>query len=138
MIALDTNALVGVLIEDNKKQAKVVQQVILYAEKNSVQIVILSEVLIEIIWVLEGVYECTRKEISKFLEMLISTSPFSLPDSLVVREAIRHYKKGGDFADLLIVAQARKHQAKRLVSFDNQLQKMFPNYVTVKVPEASF
>lgn len=138
MIALDTNALVRVLIEDNKKQAKAVQEVILYAEKHSVEIVILSEVLIETIWVLEGVYQCTRKEISQFLEMLISTSPFSFPDSLVIREAIRHYKKGGDFADLLIVAQARKHQAKQFFSFDNRLQKMFPDYVTGKVPKAAF
>jgi predicted nucleic-acid-binding protein len=138
MIALDTNALVRVVIEDNKKQAKAVQEVILYAEKNSLQIVILSEVLIETIWVLEEVYKCTRKEVYQFLGMLISSSPFSFPDSPVIREAIRHYKKGGDFADPLIVAQARKHKAKQFFSFDNQLQKMFPNYVTGKVPKAAF
>jgi len=75
----------------------------------------------------------------QILEMLISTSPFSFPDSIVIGEAIRHYRKGGDFADLFIVAQARKHHAKRFFSFDNQLQKMFPNYVvTGKVPKAAF
>ena len=61
-----------------------------------------------------------------------------LVDKTGVREAIRHYKKGGDFADLLIVVQAPKHQAKRFFSFDNQLQKMFPNYVTGKVPKVAF
>lgn len=137
MIALDTNALVRVLIEDNKKQAKTVQEIILYAEKNSLQIIVLSEVLIETIWVLEAIYQCTRKEISQFLEMLFSTSPFSLPDSHVIRKAIRQYKTGGDFADLLIVAQARKHQANRFFSFDKKLQKMFPGYVIENVTKAA-
>lgn len=55
MIALDTNALVRVLIEDDKSRARAVQEVILYAEKSSLQIIILSEVLIETVWVLENV-----------------------------------------------------------------------------------
>lgn len=53
MIALDTNALVRVLIEDDKSRARAVQEVILYAEKSSLQIIILSEVLIETVWVLK-------------------------------------------------------------------------------------
>lgn len=133
MIALDTNALVRILIEDDENQAKIVQQVVALAEKNSVQITILSEVLVETVWVLESAYGCTRKDISQFLEILISTSIFTFPDSTVIRSVAIHYKKGGDFADLLIVAQARKCQAKKLFSFDKNLQKIFPHYVVEKL-----
>jgi predicted nucleic-acid-binding protein len=136
MIALDTNALVRMLIEDDENQAKIVQQVIVLAEKNSVQIIILSEVLIETVWVLESVYRCTREDISQFLGLLISTSTFIFPDSAVIRDVANHYKKGGDFADLLIVAQARKCQAKKFFSFDKNLQKIFPHYVVEKLNQA--
>ena len=136
MIALDTNALVRMLIEDDENQAKIVQQIVASAEKNSVQIIILSEVLIETVWVLESVYRCTREDISQFLENLFSTSTFTFPDSAVIRNVVSHYKKEGDFADLLIVAQARKCHAKKFFSFDKNLQKIFPHYVVEKLNQA--
>lgn len=129
MIAIDTNALVRMLIEDDENQAKTVQKVVALAEKNSVPIIILPEVLIETVWVLESVYRCTRADISRFLDILIFTSIFTFPDSAVIRDVAKHYRKGGDFADLLIVAQARKCHAKKFFSFDNNLQKIFPGYV---------
>ena len=136
MIALDTNALVRMLVEDDENQARMVQEVIALAEKNSVQILILSEVLIETVWVLESVYRCTREDISQFLKLLISTSTFTFSDFAVIRNAATQYKKGGDFADLLIIAQARKYQAKKFFSFDKSLQKRFPHYVVQKLGRA--
>lgn len=129
MIAFDTNALVRMLIEDNVSQARAVQKTVLFAEEKSFQILILSEVIIETVWVLETAYQCTRDEVSQFLERLISTTTFKVPDSSIVRKAIQHYKKKGDFADLIIVGQARKQQAQKFFSFDKKLQKLFPDYV---------
>jgi predicted nucleic-acid-binding protein len=129
MIAFDTNALVRMLIEDDKSQARAVQKAVLFAEEKSLQILILSEVIIETVWVLETVYQCTRNEVSQFLESLISTSTFKVPDSPIVHKAIQRYKREGDFADLIIVGQARKQQAKKFFSFDKKLQKLFPDYV---------
>jgi len=43
MIALDTNALVRMLIEDDKKQARAVEDLVLFAEKNSYQLIILFD-----------------------------------------------------------------------------------------------
>ena len=133
MIALDTNALVRMLIEDDQNQAKKVREAVSFAEKKSLQIIILSEVLIETVWVLEAVYKCTREEISQFLEILISTSTFTCPDSAVIRSAVQQYKKGGDFADLVIIGQAKSYQAKIFFSFDKKLQKRFPDYVIEKL-----
>lgn len=134
MIALDTNALVRMLVEDNKSQSKKVQETVLFAEKNSLQIIILSEVLIETVWILESVYQCTRNEIFHFLDTLLSTSVFTFPDSTIIHKAIRMYKKRGDFADLLIVGQAKKYQAKKFFSFDKKLQQIFPDYVVEHIP----
>ena len=102
-------------------------------EKKSIQILILSEVLVETVWVLESVYQCTREEISQFLETLVFTPTFTFADSQIIRRAAHDYKKGGDFADLLIVNQAKEHQAKLFLSFDKKLQKKFPGYVIEKL-----
>ncbi|WDN88310.1 hypothetical protein BuS5_01278 [Desulfosarcina sp. BuS5] len=136
MIAFDTNALVRMLIEDDKKQAGIVQKVVALAEQNSLQIIILPEVLIETVWVLESIYQCSREDISHFLELLFSTQTFTFPDIIVIRNAAKHYKKRGDFADLLIVGQAMKWKAKKIFSFDKKLQKIFPHYVVEKFNQA--
>jgi len=133
MIALDTNSIVRMLIEDDKKQAKAVQDIVKLAEKNSKQILVLSEVLIETVWVLESVYKCPRNEIVNFLATLISNSVFIFKDSLIIRSAIKQYKQGEDFADLIIVGQAKKQNAKIFFSFDKKLQKLFPDYVVEKI-----
>jgi predicted nucleic-acid-binding protein len=111
MIAFDTNFVVRMLVEDDKKQAGAVRETVLYAEKNSIQILILSEVLIETVWVLESVYQCTKDEITQFL---------------------------GDFADFVIVEQAKQKQAKSFFSFDKKLQKKYPDYVVsnMSMPQA--
>jgi len=129
LIALGTNALVRLLIDDNEKQAGIVKELIVSAEKQGRQILILTEVLIETVWVLESVYECTREDIHSFLETLAHTSAFVLTEPQLVINTIRHFRKGGDFADIIIVMQALNHQAKKMLSFDKKLQKLFPDYV---------
>ncbi len=136
MISLDTNALVRMLIEDDRRQAKMIEETIALAEEKSIQILILSEVLLETVWVLESVYQCIREEISQFLEALIFTPIFTFVDPQVIRRATHEYKKGGDFADLLIVNQAKEHQAKKLISFDKKLQKKFPDFVIEKLRQS--
>ncbi len=129
MIALDTNALVRLLIEDDETQALVVKKLVASMEKQGRQILILTEVLIETVWVLESVYECTREDIHRFLETLAYTSAFTFSEPRPIANAIRQFKRGGDFADLVIVMQALNHQAKKMLSFDKKLQKLFPDYV---------
>ena len=133
MIALDTNVLVRMLIEDDEKQAWKVKKLIESVEKKGQQIIIFNEVLIETVWVLESVYECTREDIYRFLEALMRTSIFIFADSQVMRNAIYHFKKGGDFADLVIVMQVLHHHARKIFSFDKKLQKSFPDYVVEKL-----
>lgn len=135
MIAFDTNFLVRMIVEDDRKQAGAVQEIVLYAEKNAIQILILSEVLIETVWVLESVYHCTKDEITQFLETLISTATFTHPNPEVIRKAIKEYKSGGDFADFVLVEHAKQEQAKCFFSFDKKLQKKYPDYVVSNISE---
>ena len=129
MIALDTNALVRLLVEDDAEQAGMVQQLVIFAEEKSINLLILPEVLLETVWVLESVFQCKRSEISKFLQALIATATFTMPDDAVIRSVIRQYQKGVDFADALIMNQAKKEKAVALFSFDKDLSKKYPEYV---------
>lgn len=61
MIAFDTNALIRMLIEDDARQATIVKNTVIQVETRNGQILVLSEVLIETVWVLESVYKCTRR-----------------------------------------------------------------------------
>jgi len=129
VIALDTNALVRLLVEDDAEQAAMVQELVLFAEKKSITLLILPEVLLETVWVLESVYNCPRSEISKFLQALIATATFTMPDEAVIRIVVRQYQRGLDFADALITSQAKKEKALALFSFDKNLSKKFPEFV---------
>jgi len=135
LIALDTNALVRMLIEDNEKQALTVKKLIESVEKKGQQIIILTEVLNETVWVLESVYECTREDIYRFLETLMHTTVFTFSEPQVMGNAIYRFKKGGDFADLVIVMQALNHHARKIFSFDKKLQKTFPDYAVEKLDD---
>ena len=129
MIALDTNAIVRMLVEDDAQQAKIIQQLVSFAEQKSITVLVLPEVLLEAVWVLESVYSVKRAEIIEFLNLLLATSTFALPDVSVVRSAMRLYQKGLDFADALITSQAKKEKALALFSFDKSLSRRFPEFV---------
>jgi predicted nucleic-acid-binding protein len=138
MIAIDTNALIRILIEDEPSQAKAVQNVLIFCETHSIPVLVLTEVLIEAVWVLESVYRCNREEISQFLETLTQTATLTFADSQIIPKVISQYRKTGDFADLVIVNQARVRKALRLFSFDGTLQKAFPGYVVEALSESDF
>jgi len=133
MIAFDTNALVRMLIEDDKRQAEIVREIIKFAEKNAIKILILTEVLIETVWVLESIYKCSREEITLLLENLLYSSTFILSDPEVVIKATRQYKRGGDFADFILVEKAKQKKAKWFFSFDKMLIKKYPGFVVSKM-----
>jgi predicted nucleic-acid-binding protein len=129
MIALDTNALVRLLLEDDAQQAKIIQQVVSFAEQKSITVLVLPEVLLETVWVLESVYGIEQAEIVKFLDVLLATSTFSLSDASMVRSAVRRYQQGLDFADALITSQAKKEKAQALFSFDKSLARRLAEFV---------
>jgi predicted nucleic-acid-binding protein len=130
MIALDTNAVIRLLVEDDENQASAVRRLLRSTETSGGAILILSEVVLETVWVLESVYRCSRADVVCYLDALLAVSVVRLPDGDSIRSALGHYRKSGDFADHLIVSQAQKHQASGIFSFDRQLQQQHPDLVS--------
>lgn len=101
MIALDTNALVRLLIVDDSAQTLAVRKL---AERQ--RILLLRTVLLESEWVLRGRYLLERERIHTFFVGLADTENFVLEDELSVRRALMVYGKGLDFADAMHWASA--------------------------------
>jgi predicted nucleic-acid-binding protein len=60
VIALDTNALLRLLVEDDAKQAAAVQRLVLFAKNKSIPLLILPEELLVTVWLFESVHNCDR------------------------------------------------------------------------------
>lgn len=100
-IALDTNALVRLLIVDDRKQSTAVQKL---AETH--QILLLRTVLMESEWLLRGRFGIERAVIQAFFNGLADTENFELEDEAQTREALAAYSAGMDFADAMHMASA--------------------------------
>ena len=70
MKGLDTNVLVRLLVADDETQARRVVNLLESAERVGESFFVSSLVLLELAWVLELAYDCTRAEVLEALERL--------------------------------------------------------------------
>lgn len=101
MIGLDTNLIVRLLTNDDKKQAKLVANLI---ENNSVFIP--KSVLLETEWVLRYTYDLSSATILKAFENLLGLVQVTVEDTVCVKQALHWYSKNLDFADALHLASS--------------------------------
>jgi predicted nucleic-acid-binding protein len=105
VIGLDTNVLVRYLVQDDKVQSgaatRLVEKVLTVETPGFISLV----ALVEVIWVLESCYHCTRQEVAAIIERLLRVKQMRVQDAEVVWRAWRLYAGGKtDFADCLIQA----------------------------------
>jgi predicted nucleic-acid-binding protein len=101
MIALDTNALVRLLIVDDSAQTAAARKL---AESH--RVLVLRTVLLETEWLLRGRFGLERDRILRFFLGLAETENMVLEDELSLRRALDWYGKGLDFADAMHLASA--------------------------------
>ena len=123
MIALDTNVLVRLLVEDDPPQTTAVRELLESSFSTGEDCFVGDPVLCELEWVLDS---CYRVPCARFLEMLqeLAANPhFVFESRTVLRRALDAYEAGkGDFSDYLISAKAQARQARVTYTFDRALQ----------------
>jgi predicted nucleic-acid-binding protein len=122
MIAIDTNVLVRILVDDPDAQAQCKQAQDLIVNEGDAWVCRI--VLIETVWVLESAYEFTKEQIILALETLMRNPKIHLEDTENVNNALTIFSaSNAGFADCLILTDA---QRKRLVlhTFDKKLSKL--------------
>lgn len=123
MIALDTNVLVRLVLQDDESQARAAERLVVRARRERTPLFIADVVLCELVWVLSRRTKATRAEIARTLDQLQSTELMVFADAAVVARAIEAYGAGrGDFADYLIRERARAEGADEVVTFDRALK----------------
>lgn len=122
MIAIDTNVLVRVLIDEPSETAQITAARALVA---SAQNVFVSQVvLVETVWVLESAYQMPKAEVLKALDHLVANAAFSLDEEARCSAAVRLFQQSNaDFADCLILTTCRA-RGLELHTFDKRLSKL--------------
>lgn len=123
MIALDTNALVRLLVFDDESQARLVERTLVRARREATPVFISDIVLCELVWVLTARLERARAEIADALARLLRTEVFAFTDAAAIDRAIAAYAAGrGDFADYVIREHALAAGAREVLTFDRALK----------------
>lgn len=122
MLALDTNVLVRILIDDPQAIDQCAAARALASAAGEVYVP--QVVQIETVWVLESAYGFARAELTAVLETLLSNQSFVLQHAAVLRAALGEFRHGAaDFSDYVILTQARAENM-LLATFDRKLGKL--------------
>ena len=131
-LALDTNVLVRLLVNDDPVQA---QQAAALIDTSAACFVPIT-VALELEWVLRGAYQLPRDAVIDAFEGLLAIQHLHLEQDDLVRRALHWHRQGLDFADALHLARSEGCGA--LISFDRHLAQLAGELclqLTVKPPE---
>lgn len=116
MIAVDTNLLVRLLIQDDVQQAAKVEQ--LFSQH---KIFIADTVILETEWVLRFAYKIKVEEIHLGLSQILGLENVFVRDQLAVQQALEWFQAGMDFADAWHLALSQP--CKTFATFGQKLVK---------------
>ncbi len=124
VIALDTNVLLRVLVDDDARQSARARALIDRALADGASLFISTIVLCETVWVLRSGYGATRDVLTDTLVWLLAAEQLTVESRSDVERATAAFAGGkGDFSDYLIRESARTHGAAAVATFDRALWK---------------
>lgn len=119
MIAVDTNVLVRVLVDDPEEERQV--GAARARVRTAGQVWVPQIVQVETVWVLESAYAFAKDHVINTLDHVRSNQAYVLDHPTLFDDALREFRTGeADFADYLILAATRV-AGYELATFDQQL-----------------
>ena len=124
MKAIDTNILIRFLIGDDELQAKKVYTIFKNAESEKKALFVPLLVVLEMIWILESVYEISRSEILDSISDIL-LMPILKFDQQPALQQLVHSAQGNkyDLSDLLIAHSAAVNGCEAVITFDKKASK---------------
>ncbi len=116
MLAVDTNIVVRLLVNDDPRQGAIARRLF-----ESDEIFISVTVLLESAWVLESVYDLSPGDAAKALRRLLGLPNVRVEDAGNVAAALDVAQKGLDLADALHLS--RMPAEAEFITFDRELAK---------------
>jgi predicted nucleic-acid-binding protein len=125
MIAIDTNILLHLLHDDGSPQVTAARTRIAQAAEDGQPLFIAQICLCETVWVLMRHYRFPRERMALAIAAMLDNPAFAFEAEAEVRAALDLFRDGGaDFADGLIVIQARRAGCARTLSFDRAMASL--------------
>ena len=124
MKALDTNILIRFLVGDDEVQARKVYLIFKKAESDKKELFVPLLVILEMIWVLESVYEISRADILDSISDLLSMPIFKFDQQPALQQLIQSAQGNKyDLSDLLIAHSANANGCEAFITFDKKASK---------------
>jgi predicted nucleic-acid-binding protein len=124
MKALDTNALVRFLVNDDEIQGRRVISLFESTEKTGGHFLITAPVLLELLWVLSAVYGFTREELVQALDLLSQMPILEFEDLGAVQQLIHLGRSTrAHLPDLWIGLAGRSRGCESTLTFEKGLVK---------------
>lgn len=124
--SFDTNVLLRWLLQDDIKQAELVENIL--QNKLLKKIYISDLVLIEAVWVMESVYKLDRQWVCEALEIVMEYPKFVVNKGLFQRASLLYPQNNSlSFADCVISLYSDQNNFSPLLTFDQKLAKKLPN-----------
>lgn len=121
---VDTNVFLRFLLKDHPKYYQTAKECFHQAKKGKVALILIPEVVLEINYVLRGVYYLPRKKVADILGKLVKSPDLEVKNREILIETVEMYRKANiDLADLFIYKSAQKENA-RVLSFDKDFTKI--------------
>ena len=125
MPALDTNALVRYVVEDDAAQLAAAKRLIRKCVSEGQTLFVPVTVTLELEWVLRSSFEYAKDEVMQVLSSLFSAAELTFESERALEVALQLYRKGpADFADCLHVALAAQAGELPLRTFDKRAAKV--------------
>jgi uncharacterized protein len=123
---VDTNLIVRHLVQDHEKHARAAGRLFEACDRGEIEIILLSAVVAECVFVLESFYHHPRAAISDSLAKLITSPGVEIRDAEAHVNALERYGKTRvHFVDCLIAAEAAAAGVS-VATFDHDFRK-FPD-----------
>jgi predicted nucleic-acid-binding protein len=120
MRAIDTNVVVRLITRDDPRQATAAESIV----KGGAWLSVIA--LAETAWVLDSVYEFSRKQLIAALEMLLDHEHIVVDQPAIVERAIAVFRSRPrvTFSDCLLIELARQAGCLPLSTFDRDLARL--------------
>jgi predicted nucleic-acid-binding protein len=120
MRAVDTNVVVRLLARDDARQTARAEAFVARGAWVS------HIVLVEVIWVMDSVFELSHKQLATAVDMLLNHRDLVVQDPEVVAAALARFRRRPKlgFSDCMVLESARKAGHVPLATFDKELSKL--------------
>lgn len=124
MRSLDTNVIIRFLVNDDKKQGDIVRALFEKAENGGISFFVTIPVLLEVLWILDSVYDFSRDEIISAIESLSSMPVIIFEKADVVQDFIAAGRRTKiELSDTLIGVSSKKAGCESTITFDVKASK---------------